>query len=70
VCVHVSAYLRLYTYDDLCIFISFFRSVTIASGGVLPNIHSVLLPKEILAGGKGAKKDSKEVKAEEQPATA
>lgn len=45
-------------------------SVTIASGGVLPNIHSVLLPKEILAGGKGAKKDSKEVKAEEQPATA
>ena len=28
-------------------------SVTIAAGGVLPNIHSVLLPKKA-KGGKGA----------------
>lgn len=33
-------------------------SVTIASGGVLPNIHSVLLPKEVPGAGKG-KKDAK-----------
>ena len=29
-------------------------AVTIAGGGVLPNIHSVLLPKKSKAGGKGA----------------
>jgi len=33
--------------------------VTIASGGVLPNIHSVLLPKDIVVGGK-SKKDDKD----------
>ena len=27
-------------------------SVTIASGGVLPNIHSMLLPKEVIGAGK------------------
>jgi hypothetical protein len=33
--------------------------VTIAAGGVLPNIHSVLLPKASEAEGKkGAKKQS------------
>jgi histone H2A len=30
-------------------------NVTIASGGVLPNIHSVLLPKKASTGGKGEK---------------
>ena len=33
--------------------------VTIASGGVLPNIHSVLLPKDVVVGGK-SKKDAKD----------
>ncbi|KAI9007076.1 Histone H2AX [Gaertneriomyces sp. JEL0708] len=30
-------------------------NVTIAQGGVLPNIHSVLLPKKTTKGGKGEK---------------
>jgi len=42
-------------------------SVTIASGGVLPNIHSVLLPKEILAPGKG-KKDAKDTAGDDKAA--
>ena len=33
--------------------------VTIASGGVLPNIHSVLLPKDVVVGGK-SKKDAQD----------
>ena len=47
-------------------------SVTIAGGGVLPNIHSVLLPKEVLppngapAGKPKAEKDAK--MADEQAA--
>jgi len=34
-------------------------NVTIASGGVLPNIHSVLLPKKVKGsgGGKSASQD-------------
>ena len=28
--------------------------VTIAAGGVLPNIHAVLLPKKVAGKGKGA----------------
>ena len=37
-------------------------NVTIAQGGVLPNIHAVLLPKKTDEGGKGGKagKDSQE----------
>lgn len=36
--------------------------VTIAYGGVLPNIHSVLLPKKSAAGTGGAEKPEKPVK--------
>jgi histone H2A len=32
-------------------------NVTIASGGVLPNIHSVLLPKKSAKGGKGGSQE-------------
>ena len=35
-------------------------SVTIASGGVLPNIHSVLLPKELVTTGSKPKKEAKD----------
>jgi histone H2A len=30
----------------LCVFLQLLGNVTIAAGGVLPNIHSVLLPKK------------------------
>jgi histone H2A len=33
-------------------------NVTIAAGGVLPNIHQVLLPSKAKAGGKGKAKDA------------
>ena len=35
----------------------FLGGVTIASGGVLPNIHSVLLPKKSKVAGKGASQE-------------
>ena len=35
-------------------------SVTIAQGGVLPNIHAVLLPKKVKGAGKGPADDSQE----------
>jgi len=41
-------------------------SVTIAGGGVLPNIHSVLLPKEVLSAKSKQEKESN--KAEEKAA--
>ena len=41
-------------------------SVTIAGGGVLPNIHSMLLPKEVL-GAKG-KKEKESNMADEKAA--
>lgn len=34
--------------------------VTIAAGGVLPNIHSMLLPKEAMSKGKGKPAAEKE----------
>jgi histone H2A len=41
------------------------QGVTIAYGGVLPNIHSVLLPKKSAAGtGEKAEKPEKKVKGE------
>ncbi|RHY01272.1 hypothetical protein DYB36_009270, partial [Aphanomyces astaci] len=33
--------------------------VTIASGGVLPNIHNILLPKKSASEGKATKADKK-----------
>ncbi len=41
--VFLGTYCRLLT---LCIFLQLLGNVTIAAGGVLPNIHSVLLPKK------------------------
>ena len=65
-------YIYIYIYIFIYIYIYIIRSVTIAGGGVLPNIHSVLLPKEILPpnGAPAAKpKAEKDAKiADEQSA--